>query len=143
MRKLAKSYNARAFQTFHYQEDAEILGAPQRGILCELLSWAWDKTAAEGLQSLGGRESSGSSGRVDMRMVLSPDQLVAVRFVCKFTIKSVIKSQSSLISSNCRYYHLWIVSHRRIIVMAVMPHQRLKSLSTLPRSIKEASFASL
>lgn len=78
MRKLAKSYNARAFQTFHYQEDAKILGAPQRGILCELLSWMWNKTAVEGLQlpaSFGGRESS---GRVDMRMVLSPDQLVAV-----------------------------------------------------------------
>ena len=78
LRKLAKSYNARAFQTFHYQEDAEILGAPQRGILCELLSWMWNKTAVEGLQlpaSFGGRESS---GRVDMRMVLSPDQLVAV-----------------------------------------------------------------
>jgi len=112
LRKAAKTCRARAFQTFHYQEDAGVLAAPQRGILCELLSWVWEKTAAEGLVSLGGRESS---GRVDMRMVLSPDQLVAVRFVCKFIIISVIKSHSSSISSNCRYYHLWIVAHRRIL----------------------------
>ena len=79
MRTLATTYRARAFQTFHYQEDAGVLAAPQRGILCDFLSWVWDKTAADGLLSLGGRESS---GRVDMRMVLSPDQLVAVRFVC-------------------------------------------------------------
>ena len=83
LRTLANACRARAFQTFHYQEDAGVLAAPQRGILCDLLSWVWDKTTAEGLQlpeSFGGRRES--SGRVDMRMVLSPDQLVAVRFVC-------------------------------------------------------------
>jgi len=101
LRKAAKSNNARAFQTFHYQEDADILAAPQRGILCEFLSWVWDKTAAEGLVSLGGRESS---GRVDMRMVLSPDQLVAVRFVCKFTIISVTKF------THLRYHQMQVLS---------------------------------
>jgi len=65
LREAAEICRARAFQTFHYQEDAGVLAAPQRGILCELLSWVWNKTAA-------------GDDRVDMRMVLSPDQLVAV-----------------------------------------------------------------
>jgi len=58
-------------ETFTYIQNPDILHPSQMNILCELLSFVWDKTS-----------NIGNSERVDMRLTLSDDQLIAVsRFV--------------------------------------------------------------
>ena len=52
---------------FTYKQNPEILHPSQLAVLCELLDFVWDKTAAPG------------EVRVDMRLTLTSDQLVAVR----------------------------------------------------------------
>ena len=75
LREKAKQCRANAFQTFKYRENAEILAEPQRAILSDLLDWVWEKTVG-----------TGDIDRVDLRMTLSKDQLVAVRrfSICTF-----------------------------------------------------------
>ena len=56
------------FSTFKYQHNPEILHEKQLSALCELLDFIWDKTAAAG----------SDDSRVDMRLTLTSEQLVAV-----------------------------------------------------------------
>ena len=55
------------FLTFKYKERPNILHESQLNIFCQLLDFVWDKTAA-----------SYDSNRVDMKLTLSNDQLLAV-----------------------------------------------------------------
>ena len=76
LREKAKQCRANAFLTFKYRENAEILAEPQRAILSDLLDWVWEKTVA-----------TGDIDRVDLRMTLSKDQLVAVRRFSIYTFE--------------------------------------------------------
>mmetsp|Transcript_39199 Transcript_39199/g.71800 ORF Transcript_39199/g.71800 Transcript_39199/m.71800 type:complete len:439 (-) Transcript_39199:85-1401(-) len=68
LREKMKTIGANDFLTFKYQANPELLHESQLVILCKLLDFIWDKTAA----------ASDSADRVDMRLTLSGDQLVAV-----------------------------------------------------------------
>ena len=59
------------FTTFKYQEKPDILHESQLSLLCGLLDYMWDKTSVV---------SGTNSGRVDMRLTLTPEQLLVVRF---------------------------------------------------------------
>jgi len=67
LKKKAKSTGSRDFSTFKYEEDPQILADSQMDVLCDLLQFVWDKTSV-----------AGDNSRVDMRLTLSPQQLVAV-----------------------------------------------------------------
>lgn len=69
LKKKAKSNGAGAFVTYNYQENPEILHPSQQDILCELLDFVWNKTEVAG----------DHRDRVDMRLTLNSEQLVAVR----------------------------------------------------------------
>ena len=62
----AKSTGSRDFSTFKYEEDPQILAEAQMDVLCELLQFVWTKSSVAG------------DSRVDMRLTLSPQQLVAI-----------------------------------------------------------------
>ena len=64
------------FTTFKYQEKPDILHESQLSVLCGLLDYMWDKTSVV---------SGTNSGRVDMRLTLTPEQLLVVRF-CFFLL---------------------------------------------------------
>ena len=71
---------------FTYKQNPDIMHPSQLAVLCELLDFVWDKTAVTG------------EVRVDMRLTLTSDQLVAVRkyvytCICVYTI----------------YYHICII----------------------------------
>ena len=63
----AKSTGSKNFYTFSYEEDPQILAESQMDVLCDLLQFVWDKTSM-----------AGESNKVDMRLTLSPQQLVAI-----------------------------------------------------------------
>jgi len=67
LKKKAKSTGSAEFYTFKYDKDPKVLAVSQMDILCELLQFVWDKTSV-----------AGDSSRVDMRLTLSPQQLVAI-----------------------------------------------------------------
>ena len=67
LKKKTKSTGSSGFYTFKYVEVPQILAESQMDVLCELLQFVWDKTSV-----------AGDSSRVDMRLTLSPQQLVAV-----------------------------------------------------------------
>ena len=58
--------------TYNYQEKPGILHPLQQDVLCELLSFIWDKT----------KTTENSADRVDIRLAMTKDQLVAVRNDC-------------------------------------------------------------
>ena len=64
------------FTTFKYLEKPDILHESQLSVLCGLLDYMWDKTSVV---------SGTNSGRVDMRLTLTPEQLLVVRF-CFFLL---------------------------------------------------------
>ena len=59
------SKGANNFLTFKYQETPDILHESQMDLLCDLLDFMWG-------------EMKGKTDVVDMRMTLTPEQLVAV-----------------------------------------------------------------
>ena len=66
---------------FTYKQNPDILHPSQLAVLCELLDFVWDKTAVTG------------EVRVDMRLTLTSDQLVAVR------------AHECMMICACNYYH--------------------------------------
>ena len=70
MERLIEKVNemrAHDFVTFKYEENPGILHESQLNILCRLLDFVWDETAA-----------NHDNDRVDMKLTLSNDQLLAV-----------------------------------------------------------------
>jgi len=55
------------FETFKYQENPDILHSSQMNVLCELLDFMWNET-----------DTTSNSGRVDMRLTLTIEQLVEI-----------------------------------------------------------------
>ena len=74
LKKKEKSEHAKDKQ-FTYKQNPDILHPSQLDILCELLDFVWDKTAAPG------------EVRVDMRLTLTCDQFAVVR---KYVYKCMI-----------------------------------------------------
>lgn len=93
LRKRLKSKGASSFLTFRYEENPEILAESQLAILSELLGFVWDKTAV-----------SGDLDRVDMRLTLTSEQLVAVRISGKMYV--VVMHDESLTSSCEIIFHI-------------------------------------
>ena len=58
------------FVTFKYQENPDILHSSQMSVLCELLDFMWNET-----------DTTSNSGRVDMRLTLTIEQLIEVRLL--------------------------------------------------------------
>ena len=58
------------FVTFKYQDNPDILHSSQMDMLCELLDFMWNET-----------DTTSNSGRVDMRLTLTVEQLVEVRLL--------------------------------------------------------------
>ena len=67
LKRNAKAHGADEFYTFRFDDNPEVLHESQQHILCELLQFVWNKTAA-----------AGDIDRVDLRITLSSEQLVAV-----------------------------------------------------------------
>ena len=70
MERLIEKVNemrAHDFVTFKYEENPGILHESQLNIFCRLLDFVWDETAA-----------NHDNDRVDMKLTLSNDQLLAV-----------------------------------------------------------------
>ena len=67
LREKMTATGANSFLTYKYQETPDILHGEQLKILCELLDFIWGKTA-----------TAAAADRVDMRLTLSKEQLVAV-----------------------------------------------------------------
>ena len=67
LKRKAKAHGADEFYTFRFDENPEVLHKSQQHVLCELLQFVWNKTAA-----------AGDIDRVDLRITLSSEQLVAV-----------------------------------------------------------------
>ena len=73
LRRKAKSVYAKPFVTFNYEENPEVLHESQLAILCELLEIVWGMT------------TDINRDRVDMKLTLSPEQLVSVSsYVCAY-----------------------------------------------------------
>ena len=67
LKQQAKSHKAKEFCTYRYDESPDVLHDTQCNILCELLEFVWNKTA-----------EAGDIDRVDLRITLSSEQLVAI-----------------------------------------------------------------
>ena len=73
LKQKAESEDATLFVTFNYEEKPEILHESQLAILCELLEIVWGMT------------TDINRDRVDMKLTLSPEQLVSVSsYVCAY-----------------------------------------------------------
>ena len=73
LKQKAKSEYAKPFVTFNYEENPEVLHESQLAILCELLEIVWGMT------------TDINRDRVDMKLTLSPEQLVSVSsYVCAY-----------------------------------------------------------
>ena len=72
LRDKMKSQRASSgFVTYKYEENPDVLHSSQMELLCELLDFMWNET-----------DTIGNSGRVDMRLTLTVEQLVEVRLSC-------------------------------------------------------------
>ena len=81
LRDKMKSLSAASgFVTFKYQENPDILHSSQMSILCELLDFVWNQT-----------DTTSNSGRVDMRLTLTIEQLVEVSIYNVYTLNEQYK----------------------------------------------------
>lgn len=78
--KMKSLYAASGFVTFKYQENPDILHSSQMSILCELLDFVWNQT-----------DTTSNSGRVDMRLTLTNEQLVEVSIYNVYTLNEQYK----------------------------------------------------